>query len=113
MGSRLKSFSGFAFAAMACLAHASTTHQAKRVSMLQAPPSNGACLYFQLQGVAAADPAVNGNPFFAVPATHPGYREIYATLLAAKLSEIPVYVTATGALAGGACGSYVGSTSCS
>jgi hypothetical protein len=78
------------------------------VTQIEAPNYNQDCLWFQLSGVTQADPQLPNSPWFAIPRTQNGYNEIYAMLLAAKLSGTSVQVATTGAPAGGACNQYSG-----
>ncbi len=89
-------------------AHADTTHQSKTVAEIQPPQAGVDCLFFRLTGVAQADPIQPNNPYFALPRTHVGFKEIYALMLAAYMSGTPVSVKTSGAPAGGVCGGYVG-----
>lgn len=89
-------------------AKAATQHLSKFVVFLQAPPADADCLYFQLDGVTTADSLAPGNPWFAIPRAHKGFREIYSMLLMAKATQTPVNVRTTGNLAGGECGAYTG-----
>jgi hypothetical protein len=82
------------------------SHNWKTVTAIQPPGINAACVYFQLAGVTAADDVLPGNPWFAVPANHAGYKEVYALLLAARLTGTLVSVNTTNQVAGGACGNY-------
>jgi hypothetical protein len=79
----------------------SATHTNKTVSVVHSPDSRE-CIFFQLDGVAEADPASAANPWFAVPKTHNGYKEIVAALLLVRATGAPVQqVTTSGALACG------------
>lgn len=80
----------------------------KTVIFLQTAPTNAPCIYFQLVGVTAADNDVSPSPYFAIHESHPGYKQAYAMLLAAKLSDTPVRVTTTGTVENAVCGNYVG-----
>jgi hypothetical protein len=80
-------------------AQAAAYHASKIVSIVLPPAQYGGCMWFQLTGVTEADPIAAGNPWFAVPVTHPGYKEIFASLLAAKISEKTVTVQMTNATA--------------
>lgn len=57
-----------------------------------------ACVFFKLVGVAEADSALPGVAWFALPKTHPLFRETYALLLSAKLAGRAVSVSTTGAI---------------
>lgn len=78
------------------------------VQQLQPPLSNQDCVFFTLTGVSQADPISAGSPWFAVPSTQTGFNQVYATLLAAKVSGGTLLVSTSGALAGGDCGNYAG-----
>jgi len=80
------------------------TYLGKAVTILQSPTPTQNCLYFQLSGVAQADPVAPNNPWFAVPSTQNGYSQIYATLLAARVAGTTVGVVTSGNFAGGTCG---------
>jgi hypothetical protein len=56
------------------------------------------CAFFSLQGVSDADPGLQlgGNPWFAVPKTHEGYKEIVATVLLASATGRRISVNTTG-----------------
>lgn len=93
------------------LAFADAAHMNHTVAEIQPPQLNNDCVYFRLTDVAVADPGVSaGGPYFALPRTHPGFKEIYSLLLTAYTSGFTVSVRTTGAPAGGACGGYVGTT---
>ncbi len=51
------------------------------VTFLEAPTSAQNCLYFELTGIAQADPIVPSVAWFAIPNTHNGFTQIYAMLL--------------------------------
>jgi hypothetical protein len=76
------------------------------IAQVQSPNYNEDCVWFTLVGVPQADPILPNSPWFALPRTQIGYSEIYAILLAAKLSGSSLNVVTTGAAAGGACGAY-------
>src|SRR5690349_20606438 len=90
-----------AIAASASPAHADTSHSGKTVQYIQSPGTAGGCAYFTLNGVSEADPSVPGNAWFAVPVTHPGFKEIMMLLAAAKLSDKWVNVRTTSSTACG------------
>lgn len=80
----------------------SASHYSKTVAILQASEITSDCFYFRLEGVAEADPVKPNDPWFAVARTQNGAKEIYATLLAARVSNTGLYqVTTTGQLACG------------
>ena len=95
-----------AIAATPALADA--TYTSKTIAEIQPPQVGHDCIYFRLDGVAQADPAVPNGPYFAMPRTHIGFKEIYPLLLAAYLNGTPVSVRTSGAAVGGECGSWVG-----
>ncbi|HEX8571684.1 MAG TPA: hypothetical protein VF759_02905 [Allosphingosinicella sp.] len=55
------------------------------------------CLFFQLEGVASADPAAP-MVWFAIPRTHMAFSELFALLLTARVLQLPVRVNTTGAV---------------
>jgi len=59
-------------------------------------PDSRPCLFFQVSGVNEADPIVPGNPWFSVPQTHTGYKEIVATLLVARINGQSITVGTNG-----------------
>lgn len=68
------------------------------------PGGDRACMLFQLVGVTQADASlVPGSPWFSIPDTAPDYKEMVATLLLAKATDRPIYVTTSGAIPS-ACG---------
>jgi hypothetical protein len=81
----------------------------KPVYQLQPDHYAADCYYFTLNGVAEADPVRLGSPWFAVNrATHPGAKDLYAALLAARLTGTAITVVTTGTLECGYAGvSYV------
>jgi len=79
----------------------SAVHLNKTVAVVHSPDSRE-CIFFQLDGVAEADPITPANPWFAVPKTHNGYKEIVAALLMLRATGAPLQqVTTGGALACG------------
>ena len=68
------------------------------------PPDIRDCVFFQLEGVSQADAVAPGSPWFAVSRNALGFKEIYALLLTAKASEIPLTVETVGQLST-SCGS--------
>jgi hypothetical protein len=78
------------------------------ILQLQPPNYNVDCVWFSLVGVAQADPINPGSPWFGLPRTQTGYSEMFAVLLAAKLSGATLSVVTTGSAAGGGCGGYAG-----
>jgi hypothetical protein len=74
------------------------SHINKTVEVFHGPDTRE-CAFFRLIGVSEADPATPGVPWFAVPKTHPGYREIVAILLQARATGAPLqHVATTGAV---------------
>ena len=69
------------------------------------PGGDRPCTLFQLVGVTQADPLVPGSPWFSVPNTTPEYKEMIATLLAAKFSGSTLNISTSGTVAS-ACGGY-------
>ena len=59
------------------------------------------CLFFQLTGVAQADPVVPNSPEFAVPTTAANYQTMVSMLLSAKLSGKPLLVVTDGTVSCG------------
>jgi len=83
-------------------AGASVTWATKTISQLQPDHPSADCYFFTLDGVSEADPVRPGIPWFAVDRNaHLGAKELYATLLAARLSRAPITVYTSGAVACG------------
>lgn len=59
--------------------------------------SNVSCIYFQLEGVATADPAVGPAPWFALSKDHPHFAELFAILLTAGAGRRLTNVVTEGA----------------
>jgi hypothetical protein len=78
------------------------------IGQLQAPSFNQDCIWFTLTGVAQADPIVPNSPWLALARTQTGFNEIYAMLLATKMSGATVAILTTGVNAGGVCSAYAG-----
>jgi hypothetical protein len=78
------------------------------IAALQPPSSYQDCVFFTLVGIPQADPIVPNNPWFALSRTQIGYTEMYAALLAAKLSGSTLNVVTTGAVGGGGCTGFAG-----
>lgn len=76
-------------------ATAETTHATKRVIALHMDDYRP-CAFFRLEGVGEADPVKPGAPWFAVPRTHPAFNEIFALLLTAKATNLPVTISTAG-----------------
>jgi hypothetical protein len=74
----------------------------KRVSQIHGGDSRP-CIFFTLQEVDLADPVVPTGGWFALPRSHPGFKETYALLVAAKLTQSPLFVATSGVLVAG-CG---------
>ena len=75
-------------------------HTSKEVAVFHTPDSRP-CTFFMLTGVAEADPVVAGNPWFSIPQTHLGYKEITSVLLAARTAGKTITVSTTGTTACG------------
>lgn len=73
----------------------------RTVGQLQSTYDGADCIYFTLEGVAEADPAKPGDPWFAIPRTQYGAKDAYAMLLAAKLTGKTVFVSTRGTLSCG------------
>ncbi|HYI40564.1 MAG TPA: hypothetical protein VE053_09625 [Allosphingosinicella sp.] len=54
------------------------------------------CLFFKLNGVTTADPAVAGE-WFAVPRYHLAFAEVFALIVTARTLNLTVRVTTNGA----------------
>ena len=67
-----------------------------------------ACVFFQLAGVAEADPGAPGQSWFALPKSTPNFQEIYAELLSAKMSSKSIDVITDGTVV---CGGYASAPS--
>jgi len=78
------------------------------IAQLQAPSFNQDCIWFTLTGITQADPSVPNSPWFALARTQTGFTEIYAMLLATKMSGATIAILTTGASAGGVCSAYAG-----
>jgi hypothetical protein len=78
------------------------------IAQLQAPSFNQDCIWFSLTGIAQADPIVPNSPWFALARTQTGFNEIYAMLLATKMSGATIAILTTGTNAGGVCNGYAG-----
>lgn len=59
-------------------------------------PDGRPCTFFQLSGVAVADPVVPASPWFVIPQSAVGYKEMLAMLMTAKITGAKIYVTTTG-----------------
>lgn len=70
------------------------THSNKTIPSIR-PAGGRVCTLFQLAGISVADPVVNSHWFTIVP-TSPGYKEMVATLLAAKAYGSVVAVSTSG-----------------
>ena len=82
-----------------------TTWESYQVGRIQMPDAYRNCIFFQLVGVAEADPSVPGNPWIAVPATENGYSQIVAFLLWARATQTPIGVVTSGVPSTGGCSS--------
>lgn len=56
------------------------------------------CVFFTLDGVTEAVPAVPGSGWFVLPKTHPQFKESYALLLSAKLTGKQVNISTSGSV---------------
>src|SRR5262249_15344953 len=87
---------------------AQTTHTGAHIGTVQSPEPNRDCFFFTLVGVTKAEPQVNptqlNDPWFAVPRTHLGFREILAIVLTASSLVRSVEVLTTGSAACGEAG---------
>lgn len=89
-------------------ANAATTHTNHAVARIEAPDPGRDCLFFTLDGVSNSEAAVaQNNPWFAVPRSHPGFKEIYAAILMARATGAPLTVITTGQ-AESTCGGHPG-----
>ena len=81
---------------LSSMAQAETSHIQKTISVIQSPDTR-TCLFFQLDGVAEADPVVPNVAWFALPQAHVGYDEIFSMILTAYTTGTPinVYTTST------------------
>ena len=76
-------------------ATAATEHKTKRVIALHMD-NYRPCAFFRLDGVPEADPVRAGAPWFAVPRSHPAFNEVFALLVTAKATNLPVTITTDG-----------------
>jgi hypothetical protein len=91
--------------------NAETSHTHRAVGLIAMPDASRDCLFFTLQGVNTAEPAVlPDNPWFAVPRTHPGFKEIYAAILMARATGALLNVQTTGQAAA-TCSGHPGANS--
>jgi hypothetical protein len=76
------------------------SHRNATVELLQSATVNSfapsGCFYFTLNGISQADPVVPGSPWFAVNRSTPASGDVYATILAAKLSGSRVWIVTNG-----------------
>ena len=72
------------------------TFENRVVGRIEAPDYTRDCIFFTLQNVAGTDPSAPTDPWFVVPRNHPGFREIYSALIAARATGAPVSVYTTG-----------------
>ncbi len=99
---------GIAVAACSLLPFADLTAHAQivqsgKVAYIQGPSYSFDCVFFTLEGVSVADPAVSNGQYFAIPSTHPGYKQHVATLHIAKQTGTSVVLGTTGTTS---CGGY-------
>jgi hypothetical protein len=83
-----------------------STHSSKLVTAIQPPNIDADCLYFQLAGVTQADAIAPNSPWFAIPRAQNGFKEMYALLLTARVSQIAISVNTTGQVAASPCAAY-------
>ena len=77
------------------------------ISNIEADVGDG-CIYFQLTGVTVADASiVAGNPNFAISTTLANAQQIYAMLLAARISGTPLARVVTTGTACGTAQAYI------
>src|SRR5690348_14388379 len=89
----------FVICAATASAAYSATWSAKSIGVLQPDHPSADCFYFTLSGVTEADPVRPGIAWFAVSRTaHPGAKELFASLLAAKLTNSLVTITTDGSM---------------
>lgn len=81
---------------MASSAGLAVEHSGKEVSLVHSPTMGHECVFFLLAGVAQADPAAPGVAWFAVHKTHPGFKELTAILVSARLTKERVTVYTNG-----------------
>ena len=74
-----------------------TNYNGYQIDLIR-PGGDRPCTLFQLVGVAQADPVLPGSPWFSIPPTTQGYKEMVATLLSAKLGARNIDVITTGAV---------------
>lgn|SRR6266853_2164882 len=82
--------------AIAASAAAQTSHIGKTIELLQSPDDRP-CTFFMLKGITQSDPITPGNPWFALPKAHIGYKEMLSFLLIAYSSGKTVNVYTSGA----------------
>lgn len=70
-------------------------HTAKRVVDLH-QDSTRPCAIFRLEGVDQADPVLPGAPWFVLPRSHSAFTELFAMLLTAKATNLPVNIHTRG-----------------
>ncbi len=75
-------------------------HAWKAVAIVHSPDSRD-CVFFQLVGVSEADQVAPGNPWFAVPKSHLGFKEIFSMLITARVTGQSVYVSTESSLSCG------------
>lgn len=85
---------------VSCFSWAQATHYDKPVLIVHSPDTRD-CVFFQLSGVTVADPVTPGVPWFALPKTHLGYKEIVSMLLMARVTGKTITVATSGGLACG------------
>ena len=65
-------------------------HYDKTVLLLQTDAVSS-CIFFRLNGVSEANPAVPNDVFFAIDMTKPNAKEMYASILSARASGNHIY----------------------
>lgn len=63
-------------------------HFGKTISLLEAADSS--CIFFQLTGVAQANPAVPNSVWFGIDKNQGNAKEMYALLLGSRISGTPL-----------------------
>jgi hypothetical protein len=81
-------------------AQATVSYDSKVIGKLLVDNNRG-CVFFQLNGVAEADPIVPGQAWFAIPKANVNYNELLSFTLTAKASEKLIFVQTDGTLSCG------------
>ena len=100
--STIVAIAGALFVSLSHEAKAWTQYTSKEVTLLELNTSG--CHFFQISGVAQADPAVPNSPWFAIPITAGNNaKEMLAVILTARATGTPLNrVVANGNIACGA-----------